>query len=85
MDFDKLDDDIDFEYDIYDNKRRETWEQVQEQKAYRDMVYTARKQLMDYYGTAMHAGMRMAGADLVRVQEMRDEDVLKEAQRMKLI
>jgi ATP-dependent exoDNAse (exonuclease V) beta subunit len=85
MEFDKLDDDIDFEYDTYDNKRREMWEQVQEQKVYRDMVYTARKQLMDYYGTAMHAGMKMAGADLMRVKGMSDEDVLKEAKRNRLI
>jgi hypothetical protein len=40
---------------------------------------------MDYYGTAMHAGLKMAGADLMRVKGMSDEDVLKEAKRNRLI
>lgn len=45
----------------------------------------ARHALMDYYGTAARSGMKAAYADLNRVQEASDYDVVAEAQKMGLI
>jgi hypothetical protein len=49
------------------------------------IVEDARSKLMDYYGTAMVSGMGMAGADLANVQSMSDDDVIREAKKMRLI
>jgi ATP-dependent exoDNAse (exonuclease V) beta subunit len=79
---DDIEDELDDEWD--NNKQYETGV-YHVQDVYKEQASTARKNLMDYYGTAMHSGMRMAGADLVRVQSMNDEDVINEAKKMRLI
>ena len=59
--------------------------QQQEEQQRRKLAKEARKRLMDYYGTAMHAGMRAAGADLQRVSSLSDEAVIEEARKERLI
>jgi len=55
------------------------------EQQHRRMAQEARKRLMDYYGTAMHSGMRAAGAELQRVKELSDEAVIAEAKKSGLI
>ena len=47
---------------------------------YRATVKEARRRLMDYYGTAAQV-TRAAGADLVRVSRMSDEEIIQEASK----
>lgn len=46
-----------------------------------DEIEELREKLKDYYGTAMVSGMPMAVMDLARVDNMSDEEVVKEAKR----
>ena len=48
---------------------------------YRDDTEELREKLKDYYGTAVAEGMPMAVIDLVRVENMSDEEVRKEAEK----
>jgi hypothetical protein len=81
-----FDDDIEEELDDeWNNSKQYETDVYHVQDVYEEQVSTARKNLMDYYGIAMHSGMMMAGADLVRVQGVNDEDVIKEAKKMRLI
>ena len=43
-----------------------------------------RKELEDYYGTAMASGMPMAVIDLSHVSEMSDEEIEEEARKLHL-
>ena len=43
-----------------------------------------RKELEDYYGTAMVSGMPMAVIDLSRVSKMSDEEIEEEARKLHL-
>lgn len=45
----------------------------------------ARQRVMDYYGTAMHSGMRAAGADLSRASQMNEYEIIEEAKRLHLL
>lgn len=40
-----------------------------------------RKDMMNYYGTAMHSGSPMAQADLIHVQRASDTELIREAQK----
>ena len=40
-----------------------------------------RDSMENYYGTAMFSGFPMAGVDLIRVQNMSDEELLRKALR----
>ena len=46
-----------------------------------EKVEELREQLMDYYGTAMTSGMPVAVIDIVRVENMNDDEVITEAQK----
>lgn len=48
---------------------------------YPDDTEELREKLKDYYGTAVAEGMPMAVIDLVRVENMSDEEVRKEAEK----
>lgn len=43
-----------------------------------------RKELEDYYGTAMASGLPMAVLDLAEVSAMSDEEVIMEAEKLHL-
>ena len=49
------------------------------------LAQEARKQVMDYYGTAMFSGMYAAGGDLSAAQQMSDRQIIAEAKRLGLI
>lgn len=48
---------------------------------YPDDTEELREKLKDYYGTAVAEGIPMAVIDLVRVENMSDEEVRKEAEK----
>lgn len=54
------------------------------EKQYRELVRYARKQLFDYYGTAMHFFVAAMG-DIERIKKMSGEEVIQEAMRLHLI
>ena len=43
-----------------------------------------RQKVMDYYGTAMTSGMPLAAIDLVRTEHMSDEEIRKEADKLRI-
>ena len=69
-------------FDDGDRQKRQIY--IEEQQ-HRKLAQEARKRLMDYYGTAMHSGMRVAGAELQRVKSLNDEAVIAEAKKSGLI
>lgn len=44
-----------------------------------------KERIIDYYGTAMCNGFPMAMMDIARVENMSDEEVIKEARKIGLI
>ena len=44
-----------------------------------------RKQLLDYYGTAICSGFPMAIMDASKIECMRDEEIIEEADKLGLI
>ena len=44
-----------------------------------------RERLIDYYGTAMYSGFPMAIIDLSRIENMSDEEIIREARKIGLI
>ena len=43
-----------------------------------------REKLRDYYGTAMASGMPMAVIDLARTESMSDDEIEREAERLRI-
>lgn len=66
-----------------ENKSSE-WEDRRQKQEYWANVKYARKQLLDYYGTACHF-FPAARGDLIRVKNMQPDEVLREARRNNLI
>ena len=66
-----------------ENKSSE-WEKKKKKQEYWANVKYARKQLLDYYGTACHF-FPAARGDLIRVKNMQPDEVLREARRNNLI
>lgn len=70
---------------LSEEEKAEREARYQAQREYWEMAKTARRKLMDYYGSAMHSGIRGAGGDLIRVKNMSDDEVIAMAQRNRLI
>ena len=62
------------------NSQANREEERRRKAEYRAAIKEARQRLMDYYGTAAHV-CRGAGADLVRVSSMSDEEIIREAKK----
>lgn len=44
-----------------------------------------KQRLIDYYGTAMYSGFPMAIIDLSRIENMSDEEIIREARKIGII
>jgi len=52
---------------------------------YWQMIEELRSRLIDYYGTALYSGFVFAQADIVRVERMDDQELVREAQRIGIL
>lgn len=44
-----------------------------------------KQRLIDYYGTAMYSGFPMAIIDLSKIENMSDEEIIREARKIGII